>query len=223
MIKAVINVAAPRYHVYQVLTDYEKYKQWLPNCTGSVIASREGNRVDTDITVNMMKTVTMGLRFESDGAHSLTFSLLKSSDLKGYSGSYRLMDAADGVGTVVITEMDLDAGGMVPRFMVDRMAKKSIDDTGNALREYIKKLPLRPRRLRLRLAPLRLPNQLRWPRAPSGQGVCCACARPHPVIRFGTWAGSSRLRASPQACSRESRSSVERAESERQHLPWRSD
>ncbi|MBM3734468.1 MAG: hypothetical protein FJW39_01670 [Acidobacteria bacterium] len=141
MIKAVINVAAPRYHVYQVLTDYEKYKQWLPNCTGSVIASREGNRVDTDITVNMMKTVTMGLRFESDGAHSLTFSLLKSSDLKGYSGSYRLMDAADGVGTVVITEMDLDAGGMVPRFMVDRMAKKSIDDTGNALREYIKKLP----------------------------------------------------------------------------------
>jgi ribosomal protein L12E/L44/L45/RPP1/RPP2 len=88
-----------------------------------------------------MKTMKLGLRFESDGGHGLSFRLISSSDLKGYTGSYRLMDAADGQGTVVITEMDLDAGAMVPRFMVDRMAKKSIDDTGAALREYVKKLP----------------------------------------------------------------------------------
>jgi hypothetical protein len=51
------------------------------------------------------------------------------------------MDAADGKGTVVIAEMEIDAGAMVPKFMVDRIAKKSIDDTGNALKEYVKKVP----------------------------------------------------------------------------------
>ncbi len=141
MIKAVINVEAPRHQVYQVLTGYERYQEWLPGCEKAKVTAVNGNTTDTEIVIKSMKVMTMGLRFVSDGGQGLTFSLLSSSDLKGYSGSYRLMDAADGTGTVVITEMELDAGAMVPRFMVDRMAKKSIDDTGNALRAYVKKLP----------------------------------------------------------------------------------
>ncbi len=141
MIKAVINVPAPRHQVYAVLTEYDKYEAWLPGCKEAKITAKNGSSTDAEITISSMKTMTMALRFEADGSQGLTFRLLRSSDLKGYSGSYRLMDAADGNGTVVITEMELDAGAMVPKFMVDRMAKKSIDDTGAALREYLKKLP----------------------------------------------------------------------------------
>lgn len=141
MIKAVINVPAPRHQVYAVLTDYAKYEAWLPGCKEARVTAQNGASTDTEITIASMKTMSMALRFEADGSQGLTFRLLRSSDLKGYSGSYRLMDAADGSGTVVITEMELDAGAMVPKFMVDRMAKKSIDDTGAALREYLKKLP----------------------------------------------------------------------------------
>lgn len=141
MIKAVINVPAPRHQVYAVLTEYDKYEAWLPGCKEARITAQNGSSTDTEITIASMKTMSMALRFEADGSQGLTFRLLRSSDLKGYSGSYRLMDAADGNGTVVITEMELDAGAMVPKFMVDRMAKKSIDDTGVALREYLKKLP----------------------------------------------------------------------------------
>lgn len=141
MIKAVINVSAPRHQVYAVLTEYGKYTDWLPGCREAKVTAQNGASTDTEITINSMKTMTMALRFEADGSQGLTFKLLRSNELKGYSGSYRLLDAADGNGTVVITEMELDAGAMVPKFMVDRMAKKSIDDTGNALREYLKKLP----------------------------------------------------------------------------------
>lgn len=141
MIKAVINVPAPRHQVYAVLTEYDKYEAWLPGCKEARVTAQNGSSTDAEITIASMKTMSMALRFEADGSQSLTFRLLRSSDLKGYSGSYRLMDAADGNGTVVITEMELDAGAMVPKFMVDRMAKKSIDDTGAALREYLKKLP----------------------------------------------------------------------------------
>jgi hypothetical protein len=142
MIKKVINVQAPRDLVYQVLTDYEKYQAWLPGCKSAKVTARNGDTVDTEIVIASMKTMTMALRFRSDGGSGLTFDLIKSSDLKGYSGSYRLMDAADGVGTVVITEMELDAGAMVPKFMVNKMATKSVDDTGVALCEYVKKVPV---------------------------------------------------------------------------------
>jgi hypothetical protein len=67
--------------------------------------------------------------------------MTKSRDLKGYSGTYRLMNAADQKGTVVIAELEIDAGFMAPKFMVDRMATKALQDTGEALNGYLKQAP----------------------------------------------------------------------------------
>ncbi len=141
MIKAVLNIEAPREHVFSILTDYPSYKQWLPGCEQSNVVAARGDSVDTDIVINSMKKMKLGLRFEAQPTQSLNFHMTSGKDIKSYVGSYRLMDAADGKGTVVIAEMEIDAGAMVPKFMVDRIAKKSIDDTGNALKEYVKKVP----------------------------------------------------------------------------------
>lgn len=145
MIKSVINLEAPRPHVFAILTDYARYRDWLPGCEQSNVLSSAGNASDTEITISSMKRMVIGLRFEAEPVQVLNFRLTKSKDLKGYSGSYRLMDAADGSGTVVVAEMEIDAGAMVPRFMVDRMAKKSIEETGNALKAHIKKVPMQAR------------------------------------------------------------------------------
>ncbi len=141
MIKAVLNVEAPREHVFSILTDYSHYKQWLPGCESSNVVSSSGDTADTDIVINSMKKMKMGLRFEAQPTQSLNFRMTSGKDMKSYVGSYRLMDSADGKGTVVIAEMEIDAGAMVPKFMVDRIAKKSIDDTCSALKEYIRKVP----------------------------------------------------------------------------------
>jgi uncharacterized protein YndB with AHSA1/START domain len=140
MIKAVINVEAPREHVFQVLTDFPKYKLWLPGCEKCDVTATSGATTDTDIVVNGMKKMRMGLRFEAQPTQLINFRMLNSSDLKAYSGSYRLMDSADGKGTVVIAEMEIDAS--VPRFMLDRVAKKSMEETGNALKQYAKSIPV---------------------------------------------------------------------------------
>jgi carbon monoxide dehydrogenase subunit G len=142
MIKAVINVEAPRDHVYSILTDYAQYRKWLPGCEESNLLSSSGNTAETQITINSMKKMTLGLRFEAQPTQALNFRMIRGKDMKSYVGSYRLMDSADGKGTVVIAEMEIDAGAMVPKFMVDRIAKKSIDDTGNSLKQYAKSLPV---------------------------------------------------------------------------------
>lgn len=141
MIKAVINVEAPRHQVFRVLTDYPNYRAWLPGCEKSTLVSSSGATSDTEIVVNSMKKMTLVLRFEAVPTQSLNFKMTSGKELKAYQGSYRLMDAADGKGTVVVAEMEIDAGAMVPKFMVDRVAKKSIDDTGAALKSYIKTMP----------------------------------------------------------------------------------
>jgi ribosome-associated toxin RatA of RatAB toxin-antitoxin module len=137
MIKAVINVPAARQQVFSVLTDYSGYRNWVPGCEACTVTSQSGNSADAQIVVSTMKRIEMSLHFEAQPVQSLAFRMTKGKELKAYSGTYRLMDATDGAGTVVIAELEIDAGMMVPRFMVDKMSKKMIDDTGVALRKHL--------------------------------------------------------------------------------------
>ena len=141
MIKAVFNIEAPREHVFSVFVDYPAYKSWIPGCESCAITASNGDSTDTEIVVNSMKRLTLGLRFEAVPAQVLSFRMISGKDIKAYSGAYRLMDSADGQGTVVIAELEIDAGPMAPKFLVDRMVKKTLEDTGNSLKKYVKEMP----------------------------------------------------------------------------------
>src|SRR5581483_3390538 len=141
MIKAVINIDAPAPHVYKILTDFAGYKNWIPGCERCTVTSQAGNTTDADIVVNSMRKIEMGLRFEAQPPQALSFKMTRGKDLKAYSGTYRLMPAADGKGTVVIAELEIDAGFMVPKFMVDKISRKMMDDTGEALRKHATATP----------------------------------------------------------------------------------
>lgn len=143
MIKAVINVPAPRAAVFQVLSDFPRYKEWVPGCDSCVVNSQNGNTTETTITITSMKRIELGLRFDAQPDTALAFKMIKGKDLKAYSGTYRLMDAADGNGTVVIAELEIDVGMMAPKFMVDKVTRKMMDDTGVAIRSHIQKLGIK--------------------------------------------------------------------------------
>ncbi|MBI3934227.1 MAG: SRPBCC family protein [Acidobacteria bacterium] len=141
MIKAVINVTAPRQQVFSILSDYPNYKRWVPGCERCNVTASSGNTADTEIIISSMKRIELGVRFEAQPGQALSFRMTKGKDLKAYSGTYRLMESTDGTGTVVIAELEIDVGMMVPKFMVDRMTRKMMDDTGVALRKYIASAP----------------------------------------------------------------------------------
>ncbi len=137
MIKAVINIEAPGKQVFHALTDFSRYKEWVPGCEHCDVTSSSGNVTETRIVVSSMKRIEMTLRFEAQPSSSLGFRMTRSKDLKAYSGTYRLLEAADGRGTVVVAELEIDPGGMAPRFMVDKFARKMIDETGAALKKFV--------------------------------------------------------------------------------------
>lgn len=145
MIKAVINVEAARPQVFTILSDYAKYREWLPGCESSTVVAVNGASSDAEIVINSMKKMTLGLRFEAVPDQVLNFKMYSGKDINAYSGSYRLMDSASAQGTVIIAELEIDAGPMAPKFIVDRMAKKAIEDTGAALRKYLETLPAQAR------------------------------------------------------------------------------
>jgi ribosome-associated toxin RatA of RatAB toxin-antitoxin module len=141
MIKIVLDVPATRPHVFSVLIDFGRYREWMPGCKSSKITRQEGNILEVDLKVASMKTMNMGLRFELSPPKMLNFTMVKGTDIKSYSGSWTLMDSADQTGTVVMGEVEMDAGAMVPKFMVTRLATKAIQQTAEALKKRIAVVP----------------------------------------------------------------------------------
>jgi ribosome-associated toxin RatA of RatAB toxin-antitoxin module len=138
MIKSVLHLAYPRDQVYDVLTNFGEYEKWFPGCTRSKVVASQGNLTDIETTVVGMKTVHMEVRFEEERGELVRFNMTKGRDFKTYAGEHRLLDAANGQGTVIITEADVDAGALVPRFMLDIVVRRVLEEIGQGLSERLK-------------------------------------------------------------------------------------
>ncbi len=139
MISSVMHIDAPRDQVFSVLTDYERYREWFPGCEHSEIVSRTAGSVDAEFIINMIRRVKVGMRFKAQPTRLLSFHMISGRDLKSYSGSYRLLDSSDGKATKLVAEMRIEIYAMVPRFVIHHFARKSMDDTGNCLRRFVKR------------------------------------------------------------------------------------
>jgi hypothetical protein len=171
VVKVVTQIDSPRGAVFSVLTDFAGYPQWVPGCQTCTLLSTTPNRADVEIVIKSMKVMTMQLRFEWDSDQSIRFAMIKGTDLRSYSGTYRLMDAVDGSGSVLISELDLDAGGMAMKFIVDKVLKTSLEATGVELNKRVRQsrpadgaprtktpAPAKRRRIRALLRVLRAPG-----------------------------------------------------------------
>ena len=64
-------------------------------------------------------------------------AMIKGTDFKSYSGQHRLMADAEGSGTVVMSEIRMDAGMMMPRFLIDEKVGQFLDEFGKALEKRV--------------------------------------------------------------------------------------
>src|ERR1043166_1239857 len=106
MIKSVFHVESRRENVFRTLTDFAKYVQWVPGCEVCKVVGVKGNLTDVEVVINSMKRLELGLQFEAEPPNFVRFRMTSGKGIKEYSGTYRLMDATDRSGTVLIAELE---------------------------------------------------------------------------------------------------------------------
>ena len=141
MTKSVFQIDAPMERLFGIIADFERWNEWFPGCKQAKIVSDKGTTLQVEITLASVKTITMGLEFDLTPTQLINFRKYSGKDVKEYCGSFRLMNASDGAGTVVMGEMEMDAGAMVPKFMVGRIMEKSLAQTAEALKQRIHTAP----------------------------------------------------------------------------------
>lgn len=163
--KAVFQIDAPRDRLYGILVDFNRWSEWFPDCKEAKIVTDNESNKQVELVLASVKTIALGLEFDLSPTQLISFRKFSGKDIKEYIGSFRLMNASDGAGTVVMGEMEMDAGAMVPKFMVSRMMDKAMQKTAEALKQRVHTAPPGPK--------FEVPEEAApaSPGAPAGEGA----------------------------------------------------
>jgi carbon monoxide dehydrogenase subunit G len=142
--KAVFQIDAPKDRLFGIIADFPRWSEWFPGCKEAKVVTDKGNTKQVELTLASIKTLTMGLEFDLTPTQLINFRKYSGKDVKEYAGSFRLMNASDGAGTVVMGEMEMDAGSLVPKFMVGKIMEKSLAQTAEALKARVNTAPPGP-------------------------------------------------------------------------------
>lgn len=126
MVKSTAQITGDKAITYAILTDFNKYIEWYPECLLCEVISTSGTTVDVNLTLGGMKIAKMVLRYDCQ-PDSITYDMVSSRDLKGFKGSYRMVDGGGGSHTL---NMEVDLSASVPKFITDRMMKTSLETQG---------------------------------------------------------------------------------------------
>jgi carbon monoxide dehydrogenase subunit G len=140
--KGVFQIDAPQDRLFEILADFNRWVEWFPACKESKVVSEKGTTLQVEITLAGVKTITMGLEFDLTPTQLINFRKYSGKDVKDYVGSFRFMRASGGAGTVVMGEMEMDAGSMVPKFMLGKIMEKSLAQTAEALKQRVHTAPV---------------------------------------------------------------------------------
>jgi hypothetical protein len=131
MVKYVATIKGDRAATHRILTDFAKYIEWYPECEKCDVIATSGTKTDVDLTLGGMKVARMVLRFDCQ-PDSISYSIVNSQDLKGFTGSYKIVDGGGDTHTVM---MEVDLTASVPKFVTDRMMKSSLEKQAKQLQE----------------------------------------------------------------------------------------
>jgi coenzyme Q-binding protein COQ10 len=119
----VINV--PPDKLFDVITDYAKYPEFLPEVKKVTVDSGQGLVKDVTYTVDIKaKTINYTLRHGGERPKKVTWTMTKGEMMKGNDGSWSLKEVPGG--TEATYSIDLKLSSLVPGFIEKALAEQSL-------------------------------------------------------------------------------------------------
>lgn len=112
--------------LWAVVTDYERYSEFMPKTVESSVEDREGNTLVFVTALGFpMKTVRYKLRMILDRAAGTITWTLVSGDMRRNDGGWRFEDLGDGRTRITYSTL-VDLGYRVPGFIAKALIGKSL-------------------------------------------------------------------------------------------------
>lgn len=120
-----VVIDAPIEKVFQTITDYDHYAEFLPEVKRVSSSDRAGNRAQVHYEVEVMKTIHYTLQMEEEPPRRVVWSFVKGDFMRDNRGSWELEPAGEGK-TKATYSIDMTLGPLVPKAIVKALVETSL-------------------------------------------------------------------------------------------------
>ena len=128
LIEENMNFAAPKDVVMNVITDYSRYPEFLPEIYQVIEVSRDGATAVVEFQIEVLMKIAYQLRITESVPDSISWVLEDSKVLTVNDGSWTLTEKDDGT-TDVVYGLRLELKGRIPASVSDRLTGKALPET----------------------------------------------------------------------------------------------
>jgi ribosome-associated toxin RatA of RatAB toxin-antitoxin module len=122
-----IEIDVPPDAMYRVITDYERYPEFLPEMETVRVVRRDGETCDVHFTLNLVKRLTYTLRLVGRPGKGLDWSLVEGG-FKANNGGWTL-EALPGGRTRASYRVHVEVGVFVPGAIANRLIGQTLPAT----------------------------------------------------------------------------------------------
>jgi len=119
----VINAAPEK--VFDVVSAYEKYPEFMKEVKEVKTSNRKGNQVDVHYKVDLMKSIKYSLRMTEERPSRVTWTFIEGEFMKDNKGSWVLEAAGEGQTKATYT-IEMALGPLIPKSIVNAMVETQL-------------------------------------------------------------------------------------------------
>jgi len=115
-----ITINAPVEKCWSVISDYERYPEFLPEVKKIRTLNRRGAEVDVQYEAEVVKVIKYTVHMKEEGPKKLSWSFIDGEFMKDNKGGWVLEDAGNGT-TKATYNIAVEVGMLVPKTIVNAL------------------------------------------------------------------------------------------------------
>ncbi|HVE87647.1 MAG TPA: SRPBCC family protein [Myxococcales bacterium] len=131
-----IVISAPAEKVFDVISGYEKYPEFMSEVKEVKVSNRKSNQVDVHYKVDLVKTIKYSLRMIEERPSKITWTFIEGEFMKDNKGSWTLEPAGDGQ-TKATYNIEIALGPLVPKTIVNAMVETSLPKMLDSIKKRV--------------------------------------------------------------------------------------
>jgi ribosome-associated toxin RatA of RatAB toxin-antitoxin module len=135
-----IIINAPVEKCYSIISDYERYSEFLPEVKRTRTANRRGNEVDVHYEAEVVKIIKYTVHIKEDRPSGLSWTLLEGEFMKENRGGWVL--EAEGEGRTRATyNIAVEVGLLVPKTIINVLVDTQLPKLLENFKKRIETMP----------------------------------------------------------------------------------
>ncbi len=103
---------------FEVITDYERYPEFLPEVKKITTSNRHGSEIDVHYEADVVKVIKYSVHMREEPPARLSWSFIEGEFMKDNKGSWTLKDEGNGK-TLATYAIEVAVGMLVPKSVIN--------------------------------------------------------------------------------------------------------